>query len=51
MRQPELFEPMVCVCMLGVAALYWTVGALGYLAFGPDTQVRTGALRPEVASG
>jgi len=38
MKRPERFERLVATSMAGLCVLVWSIGALGYLAFGNDVE-------------
>ncbi len=38
MKRPERFEYLVVTSMAGLCVLVWSIGALGYLAFGNDVE-------------
>lgn len=40
MKRPQHFERLVVCCMSGILLTVWCIGALGYLAFGNDVEVR-----------
>lgn len=40
MKRPQHFERLVVCCMSGILVTVWCIGALGYLAFGNNVEVR-----------
>jgi|EP00624_Nannochloropsis_granulata_P005444 proton-coupled amino acid transporter len=38
MKRPERFEKLVATSMAGLCVLVWSIGAVGYLAFGNDVE-------------
>lgn len=45
MKRPQHFERLVVCCMSGILVTVWCIGALGYLAFGNNVEVRASVHR------